>query len=323
MILKKGKVNFFLVAAPRSGSTQLAHWISQLRGVCVPSIKEPNFFSNSEFPEWYVAENHLNDVEPSHYVKGGMKKKYQFAIFRNEVEYEALYSGFSQHCEYLLDASTTYLHHKNAANKINVYNPQAKIILLLRSPVKRLISHYQLNLRIGRTRKSLDDEIRSELFGKNRLVCENYLLRQSLYSEAVGEFYKVFPKSNVLTLFFEEVTSDPGAALKKISDFIGVDYSGVELSASEKNQSLSPRFEWLNYVLNKSGIKGSFRRLLPIGVKRKIKTFYFKKPEDVVRYEIPDFCLTEIERDIEALSSICEKIPADWGSDLERFKWAK
>ena len=104
------KANLFLLAAPRSGSTQFAAWLSSHASIGCTFIKEPNYFSQHEFPESYVTKEHLNDIDPERIgniakLKG---KSFQFSIFRKSADYQVLIDELSN--QYKMDASTTYLH---------------------------------------------------------------------------------------------------------------------------------------------------------------------------------------------------------------------
>ena len=47
---------------------------------------------------------------------------------------------------YTLDASTAYLYSQTAAANVHAYNPEAKVIAVLRNPVPRAYSHYNMAL---------------------------------------------------------------------------------------------------------------------------------------------------------------------------------
>ena len=64
--------NLFLIAAPRAGSTQLAYWMDSHPDISLSRVKEPNYFSAHEFKPDYVRSSHLNDVNPTQYVKSAV-----------------------------------------------------------------------------------------------------------------------------------------------------------------------------------------------------------------------------------------------------------
>jgi len=275
------KPNLFLVAAPRSGSTQLSAWLSSHPDVGLPPIKEPNFFSQHEFPTDYVAKHHLNDVDPASYVTSGSKKVMQFAIFREQAHYDYLFKDIDTPLR--MDASTTYLHCPEAPQKLAQYAPGAKVILLTRDPVSRALSHYRLAVRTGRTTRSLQEEIQAEANGDTPLP-GRFLLRQSRYDEAVARYRATFPAEDLFEVAFEDMIKDIDGTLAKVAAFLDIDPGKFNTQVNSQNAGDAPRFKALNAFLMTSGIKTHLRQLLPISIKRKLKAVYFKpnteKPSD-------------------------------------------
>ena len=54
------------------------------------------------------------------------------------------------------EASPSYLNHPEAFNRLKAVNPETKLIILLRNPVARAISHYYHWLRLGWDNRSLE-----------------------------------------------------------------------------------------------------------------------------------------------------------------------
>ena len=289
--------NLFLLAAPRSGSTQLAAWLSTHSDISCTFVKEPNYFSSHEFSDEYVRKSHLNDIDPKKItdVKSHLGKSYQFAIFRKPEQYQVLTDALTS--RYRMDASTTYLHCPEAIDRILDYNPDAKFIVLLRDPLARLISHYRLAIRTGRENRSLAECLKAEDKGLERLEAR-FLIRQSLYYEAISRVVNTVPKDRLKIVLFEEVISDPIEALASIGEFLQIDPSGFELSVQEKNEGVAPRFPAINRFIAVTGIKTYLRSILPKKYKEKLKGFYFSDKK--------------IEVDVESLSAYKEKFNTDF-----------
>lgn len=264
--------NLFLVAAPRSGSTQLAQWLSTHPEIDLPMLKEPNFFANDDFPEDYVKLKHLNDVDPRDLLKALPKQRAQFAIIRNTIQYEALYAPLK--AKWRCDASTTYLSCPRAPQRIHSAIPNARIIILTRDPIDRAVSHYRLAIRTGRTRRSLRQEIVRELEERDPPGAR-YILRPSLYSNGLSDFVEIFSANQRLHIEFENLVSDPENLMLSIANFLNIPFGGFDLSKDAKNSAAQPRFPWLNESLLKTGIKTSIRRSIPPSMKPTMKKFWF------------------------------------------------
>jgi len=83
-----------------------------------------------------------------------------------------------------------------------------------------------------------------------------------------------------LEIAFEDMVRNVEATLARIAAFLDIDAGQFDISVDSQNAGDAPRFRALNAFLMTSGIKTHLRQLLPVGVKRKLKTFYFKPNTD-------------------------------------------
>jgi len=68
-------VNFFIVGAPKSGTTSLYKYLDQHKDICMSSIKEPNYFSSEELnrQDLYYKSKVVSNIDS--YNKLFVKKK--------------------------------------------------------------------------------------------------------------------------------------------------------------------------------------------------------------------------------------------------------
>ncbi|PIL21766.1 hypothetical protein P775_02700 [Puniceibacterium antarcticum] len=272
--MNTGKANLFLCSAPRSGSTQLAAWLDTHPEIALSPIKEPNYFAAQDFDENYVRRIHLNDVEPRKYVDSKSTKPYQFAIFREAAHYDYLFSGLS--ARWRLDASTTYLQSDDAPQKIFSYNPEAIVVVLTRHPLERAVSHYRLAHRTGRTRKTLSEQIATELHGSIENEAK-FLLRLSKYKAALARYRTTFPAENLIEIRFEEVIANPHAALATLAERLSIDIDHLDLGREKRNAGDAPIFPKLNAWAMSSGFKPLVGRILSPEMKDSLRKFLFHK----------------------------------------------
>lgn len=268
--------NLFLLAAPRSGSTQLARWLDTHPDIMLGMVKEPNFFSSHEFDADYVKTSHLNDICPSR----PPRKRAQFAVFRDEAAYRMLYHNTD--ATWRLDASTSYLACPEAPALIKKVAPRAKIIVMTRDPLERALSHYRLALRTGRTRASLRQEVEVEQSGASPLSAR-YLLRPSHQDAGLARVLDHFDNDQVHHLEFKALIEQPERALQGIAAFLNV-AATFDLDVDARNSGVAPRFAVLNAALQRSGAKTTLRRLLPQSFKPVLKRIWFSAS---AKHQIP------------------------------------
>ena len=148
---------FLLVGAPKAATSSLYHYMNQHDDIYVPADKEPHYFS---YPE--VSDNY-----------------YEAPIVTTEEEYLRLFAD-RQGQRMAGDFSPSYLFHSQAASRIKAFQPRAKILILLRNPIKRAISHFLMDVREGLQQRPLADFFHAT--DEDRLFYREYI-ELGMYSQ--------------------------------------------------------------------------------------------------------------------------------------------
>jgi Sulfotransferase family len=192
--------NFFIIGAAKAGTTSLYQYLAQHPDIYMSPIKEPNYFSteiNFEDVRPEVQER-IKLLKIDAYLKGDMKRTIHRAFIKNQNQYESLFR-FVANQKAIGEASASYLYSPEAANAIKKYNPDAKIIIVLRNPVQRIYSHYLMDRRMAITQLSFEEALLEDknnplkMWGSKSLYYE-----LSEYYEQVKRYYDTFPQSNIL-----------------------------------------------------------------------------------------------------------------------------
>ncbi len=111
--------NLFIIGAPRAGTTALYSYLSEHPDIFFPTEKEPNFHTRELGTHWRIRTNE---------------------------EYCALFREAGD-CNVVGEASALYCGTTDAAKNIRAFNPEARIIMMLRNPVDLVYSfHHRLLL---------------------------------------------------------------------------------------------------------------------------------------------------------------------------------
>jgi hypothetical protein len=132
--------NFFIVGAPRAGTTALYQYLQRVPGVYMSPVKEPRYFSKSHKE-------------------------------RTKAEYLQLFSGVRDEIA-VGEASVGYLRNPDSPYLIRDAVPDARIIISLRDPVERFYSSYFEQTRKHMTELSFEDTLRAEDGLKSVLYAE-------------------------------------------------------------------------------------------------------------------------------------------------------
>ena len=194
--------NFFIVGAPKCGTTAWVDYLSCHPDICFSSSKEPHFF-NEDFPK-----------------------------FRWARSLEA-YLDFFKDCEnakIIGDASVQYLYSKTAAQKISEFSPNAKILIMLREPPSFIRSyHNQLLMNCDETETDLRKAW--EMSGVRSLetvpkTCREPAFldykRVGLFSEQVGRYLNYFPTHQVKIVSMQDWIDDPRRLYMDLMDFLAL-----------------------------------------------------------------------------------------------------
>ena len=222
----------------KGGTTALASFVAQHPGVRLPVGKEAHVFDAADYDEqWDVA---------------AIDARYQ-SHFPREDESGLLYG----------DATPIYCFHPRLVKRIARYNPGMRWILILRHPVERAVSQWQMETARGDERWPL---WAAALFERWRLAGHgddfspasplrrySYLARGD-YARQLDVLFRHFPREQILLLRNEDLANAPANVLDQVWRFL-------QLSPPTVAPTFGRVFEGANGPLSKSS---PVRRLLSI-----------------------------------------------------------
>ncbi|MFK5949806.1 MAG: sulfotransferase [Methylococcales bacterium] len=222
------KPNFFIVGAPKCGTTALSEYLRSHPNVFMCSPKEPFYFA-TDFPV------------------------YSSANATNIEEYLDLFSTARNKQYAIGEASAIYLYSKTAIPNIREFAPDAKIIVMLRNPVDLAYSIHSQNC-FG---KSEDENNFIKAWGliekRKRGVdvpsrCRD---RKMLYYDDIARLGDQFerlinlvPTKNILTIFSEDFFSDTKSTYKKVINFLELPDDNKDVFVIY-NQNKTHKIGWL------------------------------------------------------------------------------
>ena len=200
--------NFFLVGAPKSGTTALAHYLSEHPQIFVSNPKEPYYFADD-----------------FHGLPGP----------KTEREYLDLFSRADEGCVALGEATTVYLYSSAAANRIKDFAPNARILVMLRNPLEIAAAYHAEHLYslsenepdFETAWRLRDARARGEALPP--LVMEPKLIQYrdvAMLGEQMERLYRVFDREQVRVIVFDDFVADTAAAYAATVEFLGAPPDG-------------------------------------------------------------------------------------------------
>jgi hypothetical protein len=282
------KTDFFIVGAPKAGTTALHNTLALHPEIFMPDIKEPNFFSGSELK--------------------ANKLYYREKIITDPDEYQQLYAKAGNKLKG--DASVSYLFYPSTAGNIFQYNPQAKIIIILRHPVERAVSHYRMDQRLGWVKAGLED-----IFFKNRHPASVFFQQYFLlgkYAEQVKRYLEVFPEDQVKIFLFEELKSDFRKTVSETLTFLGVKATDEIQISENQNASFVFRNRILSFLYRLQWLRKGIKKIMPESLSGVMLENLTRKPSAEISEKLLKELSAFYREDIMALSNLIKKDLTHW-----------
>jgi hypothetical protein len=115
---------------------------------------------------------------------------------------------------------------ESAPQRMQRYNPAMKLIMLLRNPVTRAYSHWNMERARQRDPLPFEQAIRTEAERCREALPLQHrrysYVDRGFYSEQIRRIWRHFPVEQTLVLRTEELQRTPDAALAKITSFLGI-----------------------------------------------------------------------------------------------------
>ena len=175
--------NFFLIGCQKAATTWLYYCFKEHPEIYVPSNDEIHFF----------------DIN----------------YFRGFAWYEQFYKDYSGE-KMIGDTTSSYIRDPLVPRRIADYKLDAKVLVSLRNPIERAFSHYWHEKKKRKITFAF-----SELF-ENYDLFQNWII-PGFYRQHLENYYKCFPKEQILVVIFEDIAKNAHGFLRQIFGFLDVD----------------------------------------------------------------------------------------------------
>lgn len=310
--------NFFVVGAPKSGTSSLSHYLRQHPDVYVSPIKEPFFFAKDIREEDFSADYRGRAaLDMDAFLRHEPLPTKHIAHIADQSQYLELFREVRNE-KAVGELSTGYLYSSRAAEEIFKFNPSSKIVMVLRNPVERAYSHYQMHIRDFMQFdydfiNALEEDVHTAEKGWGR---SHLYVELGLYYDQVRRYLDWFPQRQVKVFLYEELVRNPAHFMKELYTFLEVDPAlAPALDYSErKNGALYPKLKvgkLLGMPVNL--IRNSLVRHMPAAVKDLIRATLFsaRKLPRLERHQF-EHAVKYFEADIRKLSALLNRDLESW-----------
>ena len=241
------KPNFFIVGAPKSGTTNISYYLMQHPQVFMPENLEPYYFARLDIPQNYERE-----------------------IISDEKKYLNLFKN-AKNCKAIGESSPVYLYCPHSALEIKNRFPNSKIIISLRNPIEIAYSEYFSLKFMGfdknRSFNELLDSSKEQL-DQNEFHIDS-LLEAGFYSKHIKRFQKIFSKNQIKIIIFEEYIKNTIPTINSILSFLDTDKS-ITFKTAPKGAYKVPRNFASQKLMNNSTFRKTAKFIIPTVARQKI-----------------------------------------------------
>ncbi|MFN3533080.1 MAG: sulfotransferase domain-containing protein [Candidatus Brocadia sp.] len=297
------KPEFFIVGAPKCGTTAMQEYLRQHPDIFMPAMKEIHHF----------ADDLLKQDDP----------------FLSRERYLSLFAGAGEN-QLVGEASVYYLFSKNAARNIKSFCPSAKIIIMLRNPVDVLYSrHAQLVYNGAENILDFEASLAAEEKRRNgKMIPENIRIEKKLlhrevvkFTEQIKRYFDTFGRNKVHVIIYDDFKKDTAKVYRETIEFLHVDNS-FQPDFKVINPNKRVRIRTLQHFLKTppSAVRTIGKLLLPQSFRdvllnrlKKFNTQYV--PRQPMSPELRRRLQEEFTSEIKSLSELLERDLTHWGKD--------
>jgi hypothetical protein len=267
--------NFFIVGAPKAGTTSLYNYLDQHPAIYMSSVKEPAFFA----PDLLELKQQLGIVEPDDpefraYLNGPMTERRSGVITEWE-QYLRLFKNVT-HETAVGEASGNYLGSTRAPAAIRERLPHARIVMILRDPVERLFSQHAEAVGNGQARGDflawVEEQQRREAAWQPPMGA----VWNGFYARHLARYRACFPARQLQVFRYEDYKAEPLSVLRTIFTFLDVDPDFPVDVSRRHNVTLQPRFVRLRRT--SACLRSQVRRMLPPRVTHALRCATRRRP---------------------------------------------
>jgi hypothetical protein len=216
VLSSKRRLDFVIAGAQKGGTTALDAYLRQHPEIGMADVKEVHFFDKNEF----FRKN---------------KRPYSF--------YHSFFSGVLSR-KRIGETTPSYMYWRAIPQRIHDYNPAMKLIVILRNPIERAYSHWNMERERGTEHLPFGEALQAELVRAREAQPnqhKNAYIYRGFYAEQLERIWNCFPKNQTLILKNEDLRKNSLPVLNDVCRFLEVSpFETVEYKEAHSRQYLAP-----------------------------------------------------------------------------------
>jgi hypothetical protein len=247
--------NFFIIGAPKAGTTALSEVLGQHPEIYMSPVKEPCFFGFEGKPPIFPPP------AGTYFRRTAVWRPRDYAMLFARVTTERSIG----------EASPLYMMRPGvAARRIHDNLPQSRIIAVLRQPAERAHSDYwSLRMHGVEPIATFEEALAQEADRVKNGGLLGLYRKRGYYHAQLSVYYELFPRDRIRAYLYEDWRDNPRAMLRDICQSLEVD-EGFAFENCSSNVTLLPRSRRLHSLAVEPGRICRVVPLLPAPARRAV-----------------------------------------------------
>jgi len=201
--------NFLIIGGVRCGTTSLYYNICQHPSVLPAAYDEIGFFDDN----FHLGLNWYRSMFPTKNTMNKVRRQTGKAVTGEDTPF--------------------YIWNRDALKRIKELLPEIKLIVILRNPVDRAYSNYQLGCRENNEKRSFAQAVKEEIEFMNNKKAKNERLTnldfkrsfiaKGLYFQQLQKWFNIFSEKQIHVIFTEDLRDNPEDVMKRVYKFLELD----------------------------------------------------------------------------------------------------
>lgn len=301
MVISQRQPDFFIVGAPKCGTTAMNGYLRQHPQIFMPEKKDISYFGS--------------DLK---FGRSRISREEYLSLFREANG--AIRIG---------ESSVWYLYSRTAADEIKSFSPSASIIVMLRNPVDMLYAQhsqflYNCNEDIPDFEKALGAETerkQGRCVPRQSHFVEGLFYRETIkYAEQLQRYFDVFGREKVHVILYDDFKRDTAKVYQDTLVFLSVDPSFHPIfQVINPNKTLRNRRLQEFLVAPPSALTRVYRKVIPVSLQgrllkrlKRLNTQHTSRAalDPVLRQRLQ----VEFQPEVQQLSDILGRDLSSWSS---------
>lgn len=206
------RLSFLIVGAQKAGTSALYQYLYEHNQLFLPATKELHFFDDESL-NWNKA------------VKKWSWSGYPYSIY---------HKAFAKASQEKLwgEATPIYMYWQPCMKRIWQYNPNMKLIVVLRNPITRAYSQWNMEHKRGNETLQFLDAIKSETSRAREALPDQHriysYLARGIYSEQLRRIWQYFRPNQTLIIKHENLLNNAEETLDAVHGFLEVEKKSLD-----------------------------------------------------------------------------------------------